>query len=59
MDYYAHVHFGSEEREMQREFLTAMNGMGIIQVKQEEIEEWYKQDVSHNAPGCDNHLVLH
>lgn len=59
MDYFGHVHFGRDEREQQREFLLAMNGAEIIQISREEIENWYAEDVFHNSPGCDNHVVLH
>ena len=59
MDYFGHVYFGPNEREKQREFLLAMNGAEIIQISKEEVDEWYREDIQHNAPGCDNHFVLH
>lgn len=59
MDYFGHVHFGPDERQRQMDFLLAMNGAEIIQVSREEIRNWYEEDTKHNAPGCDNHFVLH
>ena len=59
MDQFVSVYFGPNEREKQREFLLAMNGVGIIQVTQDEIEHWFQEDVKANAPGCTNNIVLH
>ena len=59
MNYYAHVHFGKDERDQQRRFLQLMNSTEIIQISQEEIDNWYDDDAKLNVPGYDNHIVLH
>lgn len=59
MNYYAHVHFSKQERDQQRSFLQLMNSIEVIQVSQEEIDDWYKEDVERDLPGYNNHLVLH
>ena len=58
MDKFAHVYFGPEEANRQREFLLAMNNVGIIRMSRDEIEEWYERDLKAHT-GSDNQLVLH
>ena len=57
-NYFAHVFFGRNEKEGQRDFLRALNGAEIIFVSKEEIDEWYNEDVSRDL-GNENHIVLH
>ena len=59
MNYYAHVHFNRNEHDKQRKFLQLMNSTEIIKLSKEEIDNIYNEDILTNAPGADNHLVLH
>jgi hypothetical protein len=58
MEKYAAIEFGPEEAEEQRKFLNAMNGCGIIQLTNEELDEDTKE-FERDKMGRMNHIVLH
>lgn len=58
MDRYVHIYFGPDEMKDQREFLNAMNGIGIITIPKEDIDIHMK-DFEREHTGVENHLVLH
>ena len=58
LEKYARVHFTSEEADDQRDFLLAMNNVGIITISREDIDECYREFIEKGI-GSVNCLVLH
>ena len=57
--YKAIVKFGKNDKITQKSFLEAMNGARLIQVSQEWIDIWYKDDTIYNPNEYENSIVLH
>ena len=58
MDKYAQVYFGPTEAKEQRDFLNAMNGLGIIEISKDRIDDEIRL-FEEEKTGMTNRLVLH